>query len=400
MSNPESSVQWRNAPVISESYNDLASLVALARRARNQIVEFDWYFREEELRPLQRAVYERGRSYAGRFRSFDARVLAAARNALQEPDTIYVLAEPKNGSVVASVSGEPSNGACRIHGNGPFACVFGYGWLAVKDMREALLPRTRATLHDSVAMLGWDVRRLSEEPRLRPVVNAIYGNPLNWGGDSTIQSPMGPRTDVKVHFSGPFVATAESGSRCLFTDPIARQTGVYLWTVNIQGGERVWYVGQTRVRFGIRTAQHLAAMLSGQYTTYNSEALAKGKFQRAGAMREGGCLPKPLAQSPQQRRALGQRLADVTSAERPLMIRERVSRVTHRTCRVLDAIRVRSAQLAREPEHVSRHVVSNRERLEQHPREGESQLAAATRRPRERDHRSRRPQRARCDQRL
>jgi hypothetical protein len=30
----------------------------------------------------------------------------------------------------------------------------------------------------------------------------------------------------------------------------------------------VSYVGQTRVRFGIRTSQHLAKMLSGEYSTY------------------------------------------------------------------------------------------------------------------------------------
>ena len=31
----------------------------------------------------------------------------------------------------------------------------------------------------------------------------------------------------------------------------------------------------------------MAAMLSGQYTTYNAEALAAGKFQRVGEVREG-----------------------------------------------------------------------------------------------------------------
>lgn len=52
--------------------------------------------------------------------------------------------------------------------------------------------------------------------------------------------------------------------------------------VNIEGAERVWYVGQTCVRFGVRIGQHLAAMLAGEYTTYDATALARGEYRRVG----------------------------------------------------------------------------------------------------------------------
>jgi len=52
--------------------------------------------------------------------------------------------------------------------------------------------------------------------------------------------------------------------------------------VNIEGAERVWYVGQTHVRFGVRIGQHLAAMLAGEYTTYDATALARGEYRRVG----------------------------------------------------------------------------------------------------------------------
>jgi len=290
MLTPTSTTRWRDTPIVPVSYDDVASLVALARRARMSVVDFDWYFSAEDLGRLQRVVYERGRRYTGRYRTFDARVLSAIRDGLGDTNTILILREHKSGdALAASVTCERLNGLFRLHGYAPFVMVFGYGALGLGEHTHALGPVACATLADSVSMLAWDLRRLRDDPRLRPVVNALYGNRLSDG----VHSPPEPQTppeaphDVAVHFSGPFVAGNAPGLRCLFTDPIAGKTGIYLWTVNIDGVERVWYVGQTRVRFGIRTGQHLASMLSGEYTTYDSDALAQGRFQRVGEPRTG-----------------------------------------------------------------------------------------------------------------
>jgi hypothetical protein len=95
---------WRDKPVVPADYENLAELVALARRAREAVVMFDWPFTELGLRALQRAVYEWGTPIRGRYRVFDARVLAAINAALAEPNSIYMLSEPKDDSVVAEVS--------------------------------------------------------------------------------------------------------------------------------------------------------------------------------------------------------------------------------------------------------------------------------------------------------
>jgi hypothetical protein len=80
------------------------------------VVDFEWYFSAEDLGRLQRVIYERGRRYTGRFRSFDARVLAAIRDALGDPNTVLVLREHKSGdALAAAVTCERSNGFFRIH---------------------------------------------------------------------------------------------------------------------------------------------------------------------------------------------------------------------------------------------------------------------------------------------
>jgi len=60
----------------------------------------------------------------------------------------------------------------------------------------------------------------------------VDGNPLDHRvAPSVPDAPIDPPVDVHVHFSGPSVASIAPGHRGLFDDPVARQTGVYLWTV-------------------------------------------------------------------------------------------------------------------------------------------------------------------------
>src|SRR3954470_6819486 len=113
MNKPQSSSEWRDTAVVPESYDDAALLVGLARDARMKMVDFDWYFSEEEMRRLQRVVYERGRAYTGRFRLFNARMLAAIREALGDQNTIPVLREPARVTLEAEVKCERLNGVFR-----------------------------------------------------------------------------------------------------------------------------------------------------------------------------------------------------------------------------------------------------------------------------------------------
>jgi hypothetical protein len=73
MQPPTITTRWRDTPLTPDSYDDLPSLVVMARRARMKPVDIEWYFSDDDLRRLQRVVNERGRSYTGRYRAFDAR---------------------------------------------------------------------------------------------------------------------------------------------------------------------------------------------------------------------------------------------------------------------------------------------------------------------------------------
>ena len=284
MANPVTT-RWRGDPILPDGYEDVARLVALGRKARGRIVEFDWSFSLEDLRRLRHAVFEWGGNAAGRYRGFDARVLAAINSALGEDDTVFVVNEPpKQYDLDGKVSCIAYGGSYRLYGHAPFDVVFGYGQSAVTDKPET---RTRlgdvagATIAAAVGQLGWDLHRLAEE-RLRPVRNVIYGLPVGYdiGTESAAVKPAsesGPPIDVPVHFQGPFAAVEDADCPCLFKVPIAAQSGVYLWTIAVAAGDRPWYVGQTRRGFGRRMGEHVANYLSGQYSTSDAKALAEGR---------------------------------------------------------------------------------------------------------------------------
>ena len=58
---------WRQQPLIPADYNDLATLVNVARKVRRKTVDFDWYFTRLDLLSLRRAAYEWGSPVRGRY---------------------------------------------------------------------------------------------------------------------------------------------------------------------------------------------------------------------------------------------------------------------------------------------------------------------------------------------
>src|SRR5262249_30446548 len=248
------------------------------------------------LKRLRRAVYEWGRRISrGRFRSFDARMLAAINGALGDTDSADALTEPMNGQLSGcEISCVGDGGVFRLRGQAPFDVVFGYGLagLGLVAGSAHMGPAAQQTLFETVSLLNWDLRRLQDE-RFRAVRNALFGLPLKYGVIDGTPS-AGPAVDVRVHFQGPFSAVDDGRCRCLFKDQISKRTGVYLWTLNVAGRDRPYYLGQTRVGFGARMAQHLACMLSGEYPTYDIEALLQGEYRRAVGALQGEGWPQML----------------------------------------------------------------------------------------------------------
>jgi hypothetical protein len=270
--------RWRNKPIGPGNYDDVPALVKLARLLRREIVEFDWAFSRDELLSLQRAVFEWGSHVRGTYKCFDSRVLVAINAALGEPESLFSLQEPKGfGGVDCRAACLSDGDLYHLQGHATFDLVFGYAEAGVREAGRGyafLLPTVRAKLAGSMEALGWDLQRLSED-RYRPVRSVLYGMSPDRDRGPVPSDPR-PELQLEVAFDGPFSVADDMGYRCLFSDPIASKTGVYLWTVNVDGAERPWYVGQTRRGFGQRMAEHMTAFLSGQYPPQDAVKMAWG----------------------------------------------------------------------------------------------------------------------------
>jgi hypothetical protein len=51
--------------------------------------------------------------------------------------------------------------------------------------------------------------------------------------------------------------------------------------MEVNGAERPWYVGQTDRGFGPRMLEHVRGFLSGEYTTFDADALSRGEYRHA-----------------------------------------------------------------------------------------------------------------------
>jgi hypothetical protein len=257
--------------------------VRTARKARHQLVEFAWLFTADELRSLRSAVHEWSSSSVGSYKAFGARVLAAINTALDEPDSMLFLNEPRRGgNPNCVVVCKQTNQGFSLNGQATFDLVFGYGVAAAAitpGVDQRLSPSVRQKLAAAVSTLGWSPEALVQE-RFRPVLNAMYGNALDYG-ISAPSAPKGPAVDVPVHFHGPFSARSDHPKRpCLFSADTGARSGVYLWTVTVNGAEWPWYVGQTRRGLVQRTAEHLRAYMSGEYPLVDAAALTRGECRR------------------------------------------------------------------------------------------------------------------------
>lgn len=270
---------WRHKKVLPGGYDDVHALVPLARKARDLEVEFSWFFSEGQLQQLRKAVFHWAQQVQGRYRCFDALVLAAINDCLDDRRTEYSLVIPPNATDLGySVTcSREADEACCLAGHATFDVVFGYGRVCAdktsetcRRMDEAL----RSKLANTVGSLGWDVWRLQKKS-LKPVLNVLYGLPSDYGiHDLPV---VGPPLEIALDFDGPFSLFEEGGSPNLFTSPIAERVGVYIWT--IKAGERrlPWYVGQTRRGFAVRTGEHVSRFLSGGHNIYDATQLSEGR---------------------------------------------------------------------------------------------------------------------------
>jgi len=57
------------------------------------------------------------------------------------------------------------------------------------------------------------------------------------------------KNEYRVDFTGPFSWLGHDGTKSIFSAVEGKSSGIYLWTVKIEEGELVYYVGKTNGSF-------------------------------------------------------------------------------------------------------------------------------------------------------
>ena len=82
---------------------------------------------------------------------------------------------------------------------------------------------------------------------------------------------------ITVEFVGPLSWTEGNGIPSILETEVGKESGVYLWTVHIEEGELVYYVGQTGRSFSQRMIEHFKEHMSGGYHLYEPAQFSRGQ---------------------------------------------------------------------------------------------------------------------------
>ncbi|MCX5977669.1 MAG: hypothetical protein NTV33_12840 [Coprothermobacterota bacterium] len=82
---------------------------------------------------------------------------------------------------------------------------------------------------------------------------------------------------VTVSFVGPFSWPGTSDAPSVFDGEEGRASGVYLWTVPLQEGYLVYYVGETGRNFRTRLLEHYLEHAAAMYHVYSPTEFARGE---------------------------------------------------------------------------------------------------------------------------
>lgn len=80
-----------------------------------------------------------------------------------------------------------------------------------------------------------------------------------------------------VDFIGPFSWHGQDNTKSIFNASEGKNSGIYLWTIEVEEGELVYYVGKTNRHFSKRLLEHFKEHLAGFYHINSPDDLKKGK---------------------------------------------------------------------------------------------------------------------------
>ena len=82
---------------------------------------------------------------------------------------------------------------------------------------------------------------------------------------------------IMVEFEGPFSWVGENEVPSISDTEAGKKKGVYLWTVQLDEGELVYYVGHTGRSFAQRMLEHFREHMSGGYHLYEPQEFSRGR---------------------------------------------------------------------------------------------------------------------------
>ncbi|MBI3151809.1 MAG: hypothetical protein HYZ21_06730 [Chloroflexi bacterium] len=85
------------------------------------------------------------------------------------------------------------------------------------------------------------------------------------------------RNEYYVEFVGPFSWLGHDGTKSIFDTPEGKLSGIYIWSVEIEDGELVYYVGKTNRHYSQRMLEHFKEHLAGFYHINSLEEFKSGK---------------------------------------------------------------------------------------------------------------------------
>ena len=80
-----------------------------------------------------------------------------------------------------------------------------------------------------------------------------------------------------ISFVGPFSWEGAVDAPSVYDVAESRESGVYLWTVPLQNGHLIYFVGETRVSFGAGLRQHYRELVAAKYHVYSATEFARGE---------------------------------------------------------------------------------------------------------------------------
>jgi hypothetical protein len=85
------------------------------------------------------------------------------------------------------------------------------------------------------------------------------------------------RNEYYVEFIGPFSWLGHDDTRSIFDASEGKMCGIYLWTIKVEAGELVYYVGKTNRYFSQRMLEHFKEHLAGFYHINSPDEFKSGK---------------------------------------------------------------------------------------------------------------------------